>query len=64
MDIYGIKKNILVIEQVFLDITKVLRKTHVYKSIQLMEQVFLDMTKVPSVVMVGKIKILDGGNHH
>ena len=41
MDIYGVKKNILELEQVFLDMTKVLVKTHVYKSIQLIEQVYL-----------------------
>ena len=37
MDIYGIKKNILVIEQVFLDYDYGISKTHVYKSIQVME---------------------------
>ena len=39
MDIYGVKKYKL--EQVFLDMTKVLSRTHVYKSIQLIEAVYL-----------------------
>jgi len=41
MDIYGVKKYKL--EQVFLDMTKVLSRTHVYKSIQLIEQVYLQI---------------------
>ncbi len=39
MDIYGVKKYKL--EQVFLDITKSISRTHVYKSIQLIDQVYL-----------------------
>ena len=39
MDIYGVKKYKL--EQVFLDITKVLVRLMMYKSIQLIEQVYL-----------------------
>ena len=40
MDIYGVKKNILELEQVFLDMTKVLVGL-MYTSIQLIEPVYL-----------------------
>ena len=41
MDIYGVKKYKL--EQVFLDMTKVISRTHLYKSIQWIEQVYLQI---------------------
>ena len=41
MDIYGVKKYILELEQVFIDYDLGISKTHVYKSIQLKEQVYL-----------------------
>ena len=41
MDIYGVKKYILELEQVFLEYDLGISKTHVYKSTQLIEQVFL-----------------------
>ena len=51
MDIYGVKKNILELEQVFLDMTKVLVDSCVQEYTIDRTSVSLDMTKVSSVDM-------------
>ena len=51
MDIYGIKKSIQVIEQVFLDILRYEEDSCVQEYTIERTSVSLDMTKVPSVDM-------------
>ena len=72
MDNYGVKKKLLELKQVYLDMTKVyhvvifeksipengIGKTHVYKSIQLVEQVLLLKTQLHLQMM-----ILDSQKH-